>query len=319
MVKNTKYVDVLDQDPEIAEQKFACISFLSPENILKDKNKYFFEQFLKKWDFANSLNKFSEFLKFVAYKYNLTFEQLQDDFKDYLKEEGDKLKTTSIEDEYKTFLDHCEDKLEEEFNKEYDFQTSTRGLKIRGVFPSLPEAELRCKLIRDIDKNHDVFVGPVGVWMPWDPVAYKTGRVEHLEPELNRLMHEKKKNDEAAKTAFDNRVKDAKMKAMEENIKNSIKHNNPLTQTMNKDGDLVGIKEIDEKDINESVMENIKKSLFDGDDVVMNKDNDHGLSNLLDKEKNNTNEVVSVNENDIKDEVTSTSNNKKKRKKKAKK
>ena len=48
-------------------------------------------------------------------------------------------------------------------------------------------------MLREIDPNHDVYVGPVGLWMPWEPEAYKTGRVEYVEDELNKLMHEKKK------------------------------------------------------------------------------------------------------------------------------
>ena len=55
---------------------------------------------------------------------------------------------------------------------------------------------MRARQLREIDPNFDVFVGPVGLWMPWEPEAYKTGRVEYLEQELNQLMHEKKNNDE---------------------------------------------------------------------------------------------------------------------------
>ena len=36
------------------------------------------------------------------------------------------------------------------------------------------------------------------MWMPWEPEAYKTGRVEYLEKELNTLMHEKTKNEQNA-------------------------------------------------------------------------------------------------------------------------
>ena len=35
--KNTKYVDLLEEDKPIAGQKFVCVSFVSPENILKQK------------------------------------------------------------------------------------------------------------------------------------------------------------------------------------------------------------------------------------------------------------------------------------------
>ena len=51
---NKKYIDLLDEDKPIAGQKFACMSFISPENILKDKNIYMFEKFLKIWDFKKS-------------------------------------------------------------------------------------------------------------------------------------------------------------------------------------------------------------------------------------------------------------------------
>ena len=51
------------------------------------------------------------------------------------------------------------------------------------------------------------------MWMPWDPEAYKTGRVEYMEEELNQLMSEKTKNESNAKSAFEQRVKESKQKA----------------------------------------------------------------------------------------------------------
>ena len=35
--KSNKVVDLLDEDRPISRQKFVCISFLSPEKIIKDK------------------------------------------------------------------------------------------------------------------------------------------------------------------------------------------------------------------------------------------------------------------------------------------
>ena len=55
-------------------------------------------------------------------------------------------------------------------------------------------------------------------WIPWDPDAYKTGRIEFMEEELNQLHQEKLKNEQKAKEEFD-KQKDAKRKAIEENIK----------------------------------------------------------------------------------------------------
>ena len=177
---NTKLVDLLEEDKPIANQKFVCISFVSPEKIIKKKELFFFEEFLKKWDFNKSMEKFVQFLNFLSYKYNLSFEDATNDFKDFVKEEKESL-VSSIDDDYKTFLDNNEEELEKLFNINNNFQTCTRGLKVRGVYPTLEEAELRSKMLREVDPHHDVFVGPVGLWMPWDPEAYKTGRVEYME------------------------------------------------------------------------------------------------------------------------------------------
>ena len=39
--ENPKYIDLLDEDKSIAGQKFVCLSFISPEHILKQKDMYF--------------------------------------------------------------------------------------------------------------------------------------------------------------------------------------------------------------------------------------------------------------------------------------
>ena len=59
---NPKYVDLLEEDKPIAGQKFVCVSFCSPEKILKEKQIFYFEEFLKKWDFNKSMEKFVQFL-----------------------------------------------------------------------------------------------------------------------------------------------------------------------------------------------------------------------------------------------------------------
>ena len=62
---NPKYVDLLDEDKPISGQSFVCLSFLSPERILKQKEKFFFEKFLKHFDFTKSVRKFNQFLNFT--------------------------------------------------------------------------------------------------------------------------------------------------------------------------------------------------------------------------------------------------------------
>ena len=240
---NAKYVDLCDEDQSIAGQKFACMSFVSPEKILQKREVYLFNQFIKNWEFSKSMERYFEFIHFISYKHNINTETLIGDFNDFVKEESDKLKKSGIEDDYKNFLDKQEDKLNEQFNREHAFQTSVRGLKIRGVFGNQDEAEEKCKKLREGDPNHDIYVGPVGVWIPWDPDAYKTGRVEHMEDELNALHSEKMKNEELAKKEFEERVRETKKKAIMENIEKAKAHGNVLTQSIDEEGNLNGVPE----------------------------------------------------------------------------
>jgi len=277
----TEYIDLLDEDKPVAGQKFTCVSFISPEKILKDKNLFFFEQFIKKWDFLKSMEKFHQFMNFISYKYKVDFDSVSEDLKSFVNEEKDNLLKTTIEDEYKNFLDECEEKMEKEFNIKNNFQTNTRGIKVRGSFSSQEEAEIRCKLLRESDPNHDVYVGPVGLWMPWEPEAYKTGRVEYLEKELNDLMHEKIKNEEGAKQEFDTRIREAKEKAIKDNIKNSEKSGSTMSQQIDTSGNLINTRHVnfDDIDDNDVLMEptdqsasaNIRSELFDKNDDFRNK------------------------------------------------
>ena len=58
---NPKYVDLLEEDKPIAGQKFVCVSFVSPEKILKQREMFYFEQFLKKWDLNNQWKNLCSF------------------------------------------------------------------------------------------------------------------------------------------------------------------------------------------------------------------------------------------------------------------
>lgn len=282
---NPKYVDMLAVDKPIAGQMFGCFSFVSPENILKKKELFYFEQFLKQWEMNKSMEKFHQFLNFLSFKYKLQFEDIIKDFETFVKEERELIVSSSVEDDYKNFLDREEDNLEKEFNTKHNFQTSVRGFKARGNFATQEEAEVRAKLLRESDQTFDVFVGPIGTWLPWEPDAYKTGRVEHMEEELNQLVHEKKKNEEIAKNAFEQRIKETKQKAIEENKKNAEKHGNVLTQDIDENGNLVGIGNIttettfDNRDVETISVADIRNEIFNGENVVVGK-SDYGQSLL---------------------------------------
>ena len=89
---NPKYIDLCDEDPPIAGQKFACLSFVSPEKILKQREIFMFDEFLKQWDFKKSMDKFFDFIHFLSFKYGLNVENVIKDYTDFVEEEGPKLK-----------------------------------------------------------------------------------------------------------------------------------------------------------------------------------------------------------------------------------
>lgn len=244
-IEEKKYVDVLDEDKVISGQKFCCLSFISPEHILKDKNMFFFESFLKTWDYTKSVELYNNFVSFISFKYSLNAQEIQNDLKEFIEKEQEKLTVQNILGDYKNFMENNEERLQNKFNIEHKFQTSVRGIKVRGSYNTQEEAEMRAKMLRENDPSHDVYVGQVGMWMPFDPDAYKTGKVEYLESELNDLMHAKQKNEAEAKEEFDNRIKETKEKAILENQKLAKKTGNTLTQIINEDGELVNLAKVD--------------------------------------------------------------------------
>ena len=257
------YVDVLDEDPVISGQKFVCLSFISPEKILKDKNLYYFNAFLKTWDYTKSVELYNNFISFISYKYNLNNQEIQDDLKEFISQEQEKLTEENVTNDYKTFIENNEEQLQNKFNIENKFQTNVRGLKVRGSYNTQEEAEMRAKLLREKKPAHYIYVVQVVMWMPFEPDAYKTGKVEYLENELNELMHAKNKNEEEAKEEFDRRIKETKEKAMKENQAIAEKSGNTLSQMMDKDGNLVNLSKVDYDAIPD-------------EDVVMEPSNDDG-------------------------------------------
>lgn len=286
------YVDVLRRDKEISGQQFCCISFLSPEDIIKDKNLYLFEEFVKSWQFTKAVQKYTQFNNFISFKYNISAELLHKDFEEFIMEEKENLtKDNEIENDYKNFIDYNEERLNKAYNIQNEFQTSTRGVKIRGTYSSEEESKLRCKLLREADPDHNIYVGQVGQWLMWNPDAYKTGNVEYLEEELNQLMHEKLNNETKAKAFFNERIKESRETAIKENMEKAKKSGNKLTQTINEDGNLVSSSSITNRDVmlfsdangnkKETItLSELREQLFEGD-VVVDKNNNHGLTEEL--------------------------------------
>jgi len=172
MSSNSEEVDdFLDVDSNIPGQQYCILSFLSPENVLKKKEVYFNSEFLK-W-----LCEQSDFLEHSLIKGDKT-----------------KLNYDSVKEKYDDFIFANEERLENEFHALENFRTTVRGIKVRGVYATQREAEVRCKVLQRLHKRDNVFLGQVGYWLPWDPSPERVENTEYLEPELNNLMKQYKEN-----------------------------------------------------------------------------------------------------------------------------
>ena len=145
---NPKYVDLLDQDPRKLQDRNLLVCHLYLLKRYLKKRMYLFDQFIKQWEFSKSMERYFDFIHFIAYKHSINVEKLIDDFNDFVKEESLKLKKSGIENDYKNFIDKQEEKLNQDFSRDHAFQTSVRGLKIRGVFATQDEAEMKSKKLR---------------------------------------------------------------------------------------------------------------------------------------------------------------------------
>ena len=308
-----KVIDLLDEDRPISGQKYVCLSFISPENHIKKKELYFFEKYLNNFEFRKTFDKYTQFLNFLAYKYSLDFNSLTKDMEEFVEEERENLFLTSLEDDYKSFVDAKEEELQKEYSTQHNFQTNTRGIKVRGVFGSQEEAEVKCKMLRETDPNHDVYIGQVGMWMPFHPEAYKTGKVEYLEKDLNDLMAQKKKNDEISKEQFKQRVKESKQKAIRENIAKAEKEGNKLMQTIDENGNLVNADRMDvpgknllfgDSSNDDATTAELRKELFEAEDVLVGKqdNNDHGIGEILRRQKERAEKLATLGEEEVEKE-----------------
>jgi len=243
---NIKYIDVLDEDTPIQGQNFVSLSFIMPEKILKKRDLFFFEQFVKMWDITEARKEMLDFIHYIAYNYNLDIEDLLKQYGLFIKDTSTKYKKhekTTIQEDYATFIEANEERLQKEFDDENGFKTSVRGIKVRGVYSTLEQAQQKTAELRKSDPDNNISIGEVGKWLAFDPDLYKTGGNEYMEEELNQLYKEKIKNEISAKEHFENRKREAKRKAIEENIKKSQLNNTTVSQTIDEDGNLTAIKD----------------------------------------------------------------------------
>jgi len=203
---STRERDYLDQDPVIRGQKYACVSFVSPEDVLVKKDVFILNRFLG--DMARDIDIMLTNLSTVSQGLNIDARASLDDSIRLIRERYAYLwNEDTLRDEIKTYQANRDTELDEEFrNSQGDLaMTSIRGIKIRGVYASISEATNRAKAIARFDKNFDVFVAEVGCWCPWSPNPEDIANAEYSETQLNTLMKNYKEQQEKKLEVYEKR------------------------------------------------------------------------------------------------------------------
>ena len=241
--------DYLEVDKPIPGQNYACLSFVSPEKTLKQKK----------------INLFHKYM-------NSRYQTLIDNIERNLKKSPDELKnkiTKHVIDDiklalnfnYDQFNESLEDfkfkhgeEINDDFDKINDFQTSVRGLKIRGVYNTYKEAQIRSEVLQRMDRSFNVFIGQVGYWLPWNPDEDKIDEQEYMEDDLNKLMKEYKKNEIKRDIFYDEQkrelqkdsntelkdeiIKEIKAEKLENEVISNLEKEDPWTQRKREEAEI---------------------------------------------------------------------------------
>lgn len=197
---STKKEDYLDEDPPIKNQNYCLLSFISPDEVLINKETYYLKYFFKKLsdDLASLYNglksKYPDDIEFIN--------NIKDNHK-YLDD------YKIMDEQYKYSKSINYNIVEKEFHEDNNFRTTIQGIKVRGVFDTINEAKNRCEFLKKKDKNHNIFIGQIGCWCPWSPNPNELENQEYSETELNTLMKEYKQNMNSKDEIFENRRKNS--------------------------------------------------------------------------------------------------------------
>lgn len=188
LVTTTKQEDFLDQDPPIRGQKYVCLSFISPEEVLRKKDEFFFSSYLT--NFSEELNQLWGTMLDV-HKDNI-------DFTDSLRSIRNRYEhlftVDTLSNDLNYFTNSNGERLEGEFYEKNNFQTSMRGLKVRGTYDTMREAQIRAQVLKRIDDKFNVYIAEVGCWCPWSPNPEEIADQEFAETQLNTLMKKYQEN-----------------------------------------------------------------------------------------------------------------------------
>lgn len=180
---STKERDFLEQDPPIRGQRFACVSFVSPDDVIDDKDAYILSRFVQSLgeEVASMLDSLDAKYGARSIDDRQTISMVRNRHA-YLWSDAE------MQAELRMFRSLRGSELDDTFHQMNKFQTSIRGFKIRGVYDSVEEATERAKAIKRFDDKFSVFISEVGCWCPFNPTPEAISNAEYGETELNTLM-----------------------------------------------------------------------------------------------------------------------------------
>ena len=273
-------IDYLEEDVQIRGQEYVCLSFLSPEKILDNKDVFTFTKFTQ--NFCKEVHELFENLK-------IKYPDEEDGFKSIADRYRFLFNDKHMQEEYQYFMDEKADELDKEFSETVDFQTNVRGIKVRGSYNTMKEAQIRSEVLKRKDKNHNIYIAQVGCWCPWDPNPNDIQDQHYAEDKLNTLMKKYRENQEHKDEVFDDR-KNEMLEAQK--IKHSrVEEQNKLENVDNTEN--VGDSEnvvLNEESTGGNVVDDVVQTV---DDVVQ----------TVDDVVQTVDDVVQTVVNDVKDKV----------------
>jgi hypothetical protein len=239
----------LESDDEIRGQKYVCLSFLTPNRgLLRNKELYFFSKFLEFYAMDYKIRATESFVlstlrdvqnqlsdaqldlanaevtdlsdRRVLIEQAGRLEKLREtlsrktaaDLEEHVKANLNEFKESNIIESWERYMTVNRQRLEDEFHKLNEFQTTIHGLKVRGVYSTREQADVRGKALHKKDPYFSVYVADVGEWLAWDPEPDNVESSEYANEDLNKLM-KAYKDEQAKKDAFFEEEKREKMAA----------------------------------------------------------------------------------------------------------
>jgi hypothetical protein len=231
----------LEGDDEVRGQKYVCLSFLTPNRgVLRNKDLFFFSKFLEFYEMNHRIAATESFLMqaFNAMQNTLSdvemglrnaeftdvsgardaMVKLSDkvkiqrgdisrkttgDLEAHVKANLSDFKESAIVESYEKYMIKNRQRLEDDFHKQQNFQTTMHGLKVRGVYSTQEQANARAKALNKKDPYFNVYVADVGEWLPWDPDPDDVKDQEYQSDDLNKLMKSYKENAEKRDEFFE--------------------------------------------------------------------------------------------------------------------